>query len=96
MGFIQLIEFHGDQAEFERMLEKYRERMGTETTARRATLLRDRELDGTLIQLVEFDSYEEAMKNSDHPGTQQWAAEAAELMQDAVFRNLEVVATYTM
>lgn len=96
MRFIQLIEFRGDQDEFDRLMERYREIMGSETTARRATLCADRDQPGVLLELVEFDSHEEAMANSEHPGTQRWAAEATELLGQATFRNLDVVGEYTM
>ena len=94
MTFFQFIEFRGDKTEFDRLLERYRELMGSETTARRTWLLSDRDQPGSLIQIVEFDSYDDAMKNSEHPGTQAWAAEAAPLLANAVFRNLDLVETY--
>ena len=62
MTFLQFIEFRGDKTEFDRLLERYRELMGSETTARRTWLLSDRDQPGSLIQIVEFDSYDDAMK----------------------------------
>ena len=94
MTFLQFIEFRGDKTEFDRLLERYRELMGSETTARRTWLLSDRDQPGSLIQIVEFDSYDDAMTNSDLPGAQAWAAEAAALLANAVFRNLDLVETY--
>ena len=94
MTFLQSIEFEGDQAEFEKLLERYREIMGSDTTAKRAWLLADRDRPGTLIELVEFESFETAMANSEHPGTQRWAEEAGSMFGAAVFRNLDLVGTY--
>ena len=87
MTFLQFIEFRGDKTEFDRLLERYRELMGSETTARRTWLLSDRDQPGSLIQIVEFDSYDDAMKNSEHPGTQAWAAEAAPLLGTEIARD---------
>lgn len=94
MTFLQSIEFQGDQAQFEELLDRYRALMGADTTAKRAWLLADRERPGTFVELVEFESYESAMANSDHPGTQKWAEEASSLLGTAVFRNFDLVGTY--
>lgn len=95
MRFIQAIEFSGDRETFEQQLERFRELIGDETTVRRAVLCEDRERPGVLIEFVEFDSYEDAMRNSEHPATQQWAQEASAILGSAVFRNLDVVGEYT-
>ncbi len=94
MTFLQMIEFQGEQAEFEKLLDRYREVMGEDTTAKRAWLFADRDRPGTLVEFVEFESYESAMANSEHPGTQQWAEEASSVLGSAVFRNLDLLATY--
>jgi hypothetical protein len=91
MRFIQAIEFTGNRETFEEHLEL----IGDETTVRRAVLCEDRDRPGVLIELVEFDSHEDAMRNSEHPATQQWAQEASAILGSAVFRNLDVVGEYT-
>jgi hypothetical protein len=48
------------------------------------------------VELVEFDSDDDAMANNELPGTQQWAEEAGALLADASFRNLDVVREYTV
>jgi hypothetical protein len=48
------------------------------------------------LEMIEFDSYDDAVANSNHPTTQQWAAEAQSLLSQATFRNLDVVGEYTM
>lgn len=96
MAFVQMIEFESDLATFHRLRDRYLELMGDQMTSRRSTLLADRDRPGVLIQLVEFDSFEEAMANSEHPGTQQWAAEASEVLGEASFRNCDVVEVQTL
>jgi hypothetical protein len=68
--FLQSIEFQGDRAQFEQLLARCKELVGSTMTARRAWLLTDRDRPGTFIELVEFESYESAMANSDHSGNQ--------------------------
>jgi hypothetical protein len=93
--FIQAIEFTGDKETFEQQLERFRELIGDETTVRRAVLCKDRDRPGVLIELVEFDSYEDAMRNSEHPATQQWAQEVSATFGSGVFRNLDVLGEYS-
>lgn len=96
MRFIQVIEFQGTKDEFEPLLQRYLDMIGADNKARRATLLSDRDRPGTLLELVEFDSYDDAMANSNHPATQTWAAEAGAVFTGATFRNLDVVGEYTV
>jgi len=96
MRFVQSIEFRGSKEEFERLLERYKELMGPATTVRSARLFEDRDDPGRFVELVEFDSFESAMSNSNHPGTQKWAEEAASLLGGATFRNFDVVGDYPM
>ena len=51
MTFLQFIEFRGDKTEFDRLLERYRELMGSETTARRTWLLSDRDQPGSGLRV---------------------------------------------
>jgi hypothetical protein len=92
MRFIQTIEFTGTQEDFERAIARYRELIGSESKARGARLCQDRDRPGVLLEIVEFGSYEDAMANSSHPATQQWAQEMGEMMSGATFRNLDVLA----
>ena len=92
MGFTQMIEFEGSKEDFESRMARFKELTGDESTVRRVVLLADRERPGCLIELVEFDSWEDACKNSELPGTKQAAAEAG--FAEAKFRNLDVLATY--
>lgn len=94
MTFLQAIEFQGDQARFEQLMDRYKQLMGDQSKARRAWLLADHDRPGTFIELVEFDSFDEAMSNSTHPGTQAWSNEASPMLGSALFRNLDLVQTY--
>lgn len=96
MRFVQSIEFRGTQEEFERLLNRYKELMGADTTLKSARLLADRDNPGVFVELVEFESFDSAMANSDHPGTKQWAEEAAALLSQATFRNWDVAGDYAM
>ncbi|MCU1357391.1 MAG: hypothetical protein JWM89_2809 [Acidimicrobiales bacterium] len=91
MEFVQAIEFDAPKDVFKEMTARYEELMHGESTARRTVLFEDRDRPGHLVQLVWFESYESAMKNNDHPGTQQFATEASERFGEATFRNLDVV-----
>jgi len=53
---------------------------------------RDRDRPNTYVLIVEFDSYEDAMKNNDMPETEKLAEGMAKLADGpAIFRNLEVL-----
>ncbi len=96
MKFVQAIEFRGSKEEFERLMDRYQAIVGAETTVRSARLFEDRDEPGVFVELVEFDSYESAMANSEHPGTQRWAQEAAAVFRQAKFGNWNVVGEYTV
>ena len=65
--------------------------------ATRGTMTQDRERPNTYLQIVEFPSYEEAMKNSELPETAAFAQQMAELCDGpAIFRNLDVVREETL
>lgn len=54
--------------------------------------MRDRNDADRYLNIVYFDSYEEAMRNSEHPVTQEFAAKLAALVDGApTFSNLDVV-----
>ena len=91
MRFYQMMEFRatGDEAVAE--VHRYKDLMGDQTTARRATICVDRDDPGLVVQIVEFDSYEEAMANSGHETTQDEAAKIEESSGGVAFRNLDVV-----
>jgi len=69
-----------------------REERGDDFLAVRSTITEDRERRGHYYVVVEFDSYEEAMKNSEDPATGKFSAMMTELLDGApTFHNLDVV-----
>ncbi len=91
-GFIQILEFDTSRIEeVEAMSEKMRGERGDSLLARRATVTADRDRAGHYFVIVEFDSYEEAMTNSDDPVTGKYAEEMAKLLDGPPkFHNLDV------
>ena len=91
MRFYQLMEFRSTAEDAVADIHRYRDLMGDQTTARRATVCVDRDDPGLVVQIVEFDSYEEAMANSEHETTQDEAAKIEESTGDITFGYLDVV-----
>jgi quinol monooxygenase YgiN len=96
--FVQIIEFRTSKVdEIQRAGEEYVERARGVTTARRALVCEDRDNPGHYFQVVFFDSYESAMKNSELPATQEVAGKMAELVDEPpAFYNLDVIDDRTL
>jgi quinol monooxygenase YgiN len=92
MAFIQLIEVVTSRPEeIEELIAEWRQRTEGRRRARRGTLTEDRDRPQTFVQIVEFDSYEDAMANSDLPETAAFAERVAKLSEKPpMFRNLDV------
>ena len=90
-GFMQIIEFKTSRFdEIEQLAEDYDLSTG-DNTARRVTIVEDRDNPGTYYNIVEFDSYDEAMKNSQRPEVGQFAEAMQKLCDGAPkFYNLDV------
>jgi hypothetical protein len=72
--------------------DEWTDRAGSETTARRGILCEDRDNPGRYFQVVFFDSYESAMKNSELPVTQEFAQKMGALADSPpTFYNLNVL-----
>ncbi len=70
---------------------KMSEERGDAQLARRVTITKDRDRKNTYRFIVEFDSFEDAMKNSNDPATQKYAKEMRKLLTKAPkFLNLDV------
>ena len=65
MKFIQIMEFNGSPEDADQALKQYIEKADGRSYARKATICVDRDNPETLIQLIEFDSWEEAQKNNE-------------------------------
>lgn len=93
MGFVQIIEFKTSNIdEMRKISDEFEAATQGKRTATRMALCEDRDRPGTYVQMVEFPSYEEAMKNSELPETQEISKKLQSLADgSATFRNLEVI-----
>jgi len=90
-GFVQVIEFKTSRFdEVEALAQQYNLETG-DNMARKVTMTEDRDSPGTYYNIVEFDSYESAMQNSQRPEVGQFA-EAMQKICDGPpkFYNLDV------
>lgn len=92
-GFVQIIEFKTSRYdEVRALVDERRERPGL---AVRGQIAQDRDRPGTYINIVEFESFESAMENSNSPETQEFATRMAELCDGpAKFYNLDLLETF--
>lgn len=95
MGFIQIMEIKTSKFD---ELESLHEQWLADTTGSRTVVservCRDRDQPDTYVMIVEFASYDEAMKNNDLPATAKIAAGIAALAdQPPTFRNLDLIRT---
>jgi hypothetical protein len=91
-GFVQIIEFQTSRIdEIEALSRPVGVEGGPALTVRRLTATADRDRPGTYLTIVEFESYESAMENSNRPETAEFAAKLAQLCDGPpIFRNLDV------
>lgn len=91
-GFVQIMDFYTSKIdEIEALSKRMQEEQGESLLARTATITQDRDHPGHYMVIVEFDSYEEAMKNSTHPAITRYAEEMEELLDGPpAFHNLDV------
>ena len=76
----------------EKVGDEWQAAIGADRKARRRLLCRDREDSGRYLNIVLFDSYEEAMANSSHPVTEEFSKKMMALADGApTFRNLDVL-----
>ena len=96
-GFVQLIEFEATDVDaVTAMLERFRDENPGALTWSASTVTEDRDRSGTYVAIVEFPSYEKAMKEQGNPATSALSANLAELMSGAPrFRNLDVHSVQT-
>lgn len=90
-GFVQIIEVKTSRIEELDALIEARRAAGEIMPMRRATMTADRDRPGTYVSILEFDSYEEAMANSNKPETAELAGKMAALCDGPpTFYNLDV------
>jgi quinol monooxygenase YgiN len=94
-SFIQIVEYSSSRVdEIRDLAEKYRANRPDGGPVR-VTMTEDRDRPGTFRTIAEFESYEKAMENSNHPATQAFAAEMASLVDGPpTFINLNVLDSY--
>ncbi|HVE95526.1 MAG TPA: hypothetical protein VNA67_00810 [Pseudonocardiaceae bacterium] len=100
-GFIQIIEYQTSRIdEIQALIDKRRAQLESEqrdpaTAPARATMTADRDRPGYYLTIIEFDSYESAMENSNRPETGEMAAEMAKLCDGPpTFYNLDISKTW--
>jgi predicted small metal-binding protein len=93
-GFVQLIEVPTDRIdELSDLRQKWESEIGGDRTVIRSLLTTDRDQPGSVTVIVEFPSYEQATKNSEHPATNSFAKAVGEVVSgEQSFRNLDMVA----
>jgi hypothetical protein len=91
-GFIQIVDFHTSKFdEGQKIVDEWRERTQGKRTAVRAMTLQDRDDPTHYLQVVEFPSFEAAMKNSELPETQELSQKLAALSEGQSFGNFDLV-----
>ena len=96
MKFIQIMEFNGSPEDADQALKQYIEKADGRSYARKATICVDRDNPATLIQLIEFDSLQEAQKNNELEITNDDHEETQDSFGEITFRNLDVFAEYNV
>ena len=96
MAFVQVMEFEMEPAEAVRLLEQYAEEGKGITYARRAVLGLDRNRPGTVIQIIFFDSAEEAEMNNELEITQRGGEEFSARALEFKFTDVDVITDITM
>ncbi|MGH3981407.1 MAG: hypothetical protein ACRDST_01625 [Pseudonocardiaceae bacterium] len=91
-GFVQIVEFKTSLIdEIQALINERRPQMEAGSSARRLTATADRDRPGYYLTIIEFDSYEAAMENSNRPETSEFSAAMAKLCDGPPkFYNLDV------
>ena len=90
------MEFNGSPEDADQALKQYIEKADGRSYARKAIICVDRDNPETLIQLIEFDSWEEAQKNNELEMTNDDHEETQDSFGEITFRNLDVFAEYNV
>jgi hypothetical protein len=91
-GFVQIMEFETSRIdEVIALIEKMRVDRGDSLLSTAAKLTADRDRPGSYVNIIEFDSYEAAMENSNDPATSEFAQTMGALLDGPPrFLNLDV------
>ena len=96
MKFVQIMEFNGSAEEAIDSINNYITIAGGETKVKKATVCEDRDNPGHLLQIIEFDSYEDAMINNDLEVTKKASEEDTSSFGEVQFKNLDVVEVFNL
>jgi hypothetical protein len=93
VAFVQIIDFRTSKFdELKQVGDEWAAAAGSESKARRRVMCQDRDNPGRYVNIVFFDSYEEAMENSNLPVTQEFSQKMMALADGSPsFYNLDVV-----
>lgn len=94
MKFVQIIDFETERLdEMNQLMDDARQRMADqEGGPTRRMLLQDRDTPGRYFAVIEFDSYEEAMRNSENPETTKMAEQMGALCtREARYLNCDLL-----
>ncbi|MGW0985238.1 hypothetical protein ACWD46_03225 [Streptomyces sp. NPDC002486] len=94
MKFVQIIEFETERLDkMQQVLDEAGQRNAERANGpTHSMLLKDRDKPGRYLALIEFDSYEEAMRNSDDPETSAMAQRLDALSTgERVYTNCDVL-----
>ena len=93
--FVQIIEYTATKdkrAEMDKLTDEWLAATEGRRTAGRAVSTSDRDKPNTYVDIIEFPSYDEAMRNNDMPETGAIAEKSSKLCDGPVtFRNLDVM-----
>lgn len=91
-GFVQIIQYKTSKHDdMQKVVDKFREQTAGRRTTARGIDCSDRDNPGQFMTIVEFPSYEAAMKNNDLPETQALSAEMMKLADGPpTFYNLNI------
>jgi len=91
-GFVQIIQYKTSKFdEMQKVIDKFREQTEGRRTTIRGMACSDRDNAGQFVNIVEFPSYEAAMKNNELPETAALAQEMQKLADGPpTFYNLDI------
>jgi len=91
-GFVQIIQYKTSKFDdMQKLIDKFREQTAGRRTTTRGMVCRDRDNANTYMSIVEFPSYDDAMKNNDLPETAALAQEMQKLADGPpTFYNLDL------
>jgi quinol monooxygenase YgiN len=91
-GFVQIVQFTTTNIDaIEEIADRMREELGDDFKVTKSTVSEDRERPGYYMIIAEFDSYDEAMSQSNDPRMGKFSEEMAALVDGPIkFYNLDV------